>query len=88
MTEAGSGRPVAGSKVRFVPRFDPQPSAHPTPVRFTGPDGSFQVPVPAGPGYLEVASPDPDHVLASFDSGMRVEGQPGGNWEYAREDCA
>lgn len=88
VTEAGSGQPVAGAKVHFVPQFDPQPAAHPRPVRFTGPDGSFQVPVPARPGYLEVGSPDPDHVLESFDSGMRVEGQPGGNWEYAHARIA
>ncbi len=67
VTEEGTGRPVAGAVVRVTS----PPSRGGPPLGFsvpgvTGPDGTYRVAAPAGPGYLVVQGPDDDYVLREF----------------------
>ncbi len=67
ITEEGTGRPVAGAVVRVTSppsRGGPPPSAGVPGL--TGPDGTYRVAAPPGPGYLVVQGPDDDYVLREF----------------------
>ena len=67
ITEEGTGRPVAGAVVLVT-----SPSSRGgLPAGFsvpgvTGPDGTYRVAAPPGPGYLVVQGPDDDYVLREF----------------------
>ena len=67
VTEEGTGRPVAGAVVRVIAaRPTPQTRrGHGVPA-VTGPDGTYRVAAPPGPGYLVVQGPDDDYVLREF----------------------
>jgi RNA polymerase sigma factor (sigma-70 family) len=67
ITEEGTGRPVAGAVVAFGPQ-----QSISTPVGdtyllnvpgMTGPDGTYRVAAPPGPGHLVVQGPSDDYVL-------------------------
>jgi beta-lactamase regulating signal transducer with metallopeptidase domain len=67
ITEEGTGRPVAGAVVRVTP---PPSGGGPPPSAgvpgLTGPDGTYRIATPPGPGYLVVQGPDDDYVLREF----------------------
>jgi RNA polymerase sigma factor (sigma-70 family) len=69
VTEEGSGAPIAGAAVNFLPRTrrqsqtDPRTSSRMT---STAPDGSFQLGAIPGPGRLFIAGPTDDYVLQLF----------------------
>jgi hypothetical protein len=87
VAEAGSGRPVAGALVvysqrrRDNPFYRPQDSV-PTPRPKAGPDGSFSLAVPPGPGHLLVLGPTPDFVHVETTDGDLDEGAPGYHRSY------
>jgi hypothetical protein len=83
VTEAGSGRPVAGAGVQYVPRDD-NPNLRPNiltgwqNVVASGSDGSFQIAVPAGEGHLLVSGPGLDFIHEVVGSRVLADGKPGG----------
>jgi beta-lactamase regulating signal transducer with metallopeptidase domain/protocatechuate 3,4-dioxygenase beta subunit len=85
ITEEGTGRPAAGAIVRVTPYSSggsvPQTLGTPG---LTGPDGSYRVAAPPGPGYLVVQGPDDDYVLQEFGGdGAIVVARPGRRRFYA-----
>jgi hypothetical protein len=51
-------------------------------------DGSYQIAVPPGKGYLFVYGPTPDYILGSLGGRMIAYGQPGGERYYAHSIIA
>jgi hypothetical protein len=91
VTEANSGKPVAGGVMSYFLRDD-NPFAHYTisswrqaPGEFvrTKPDGTFEATVYPGPGHLLARGPSRDYVLQRLDTGELVRGKPGGAPLYA-----
>ncbi len=86
VTEEGTGRPVAGAVVRIAPYRSPQQTAGSSClVTATGPDGTYRVAAPPGPGYLVVQGSD-DYVLREFGGdgdGALIESGPGHRRFYA-----
>ena len=74
VTEEGSGKPVAGAVVRFTPYelANAYPRSMSVPSA-TGPDGSYRLAAPPGPGYLVTQGPSDDYVLRE----MGAEGSEG-----------
>jgi beta-lactamase regulating signal transducer with metallopeptidase domain len=85
VVEEGTGRPVAGASVQFIPySYPPGDRGDRSVPAVTGPDGSYRVVAPAGPGYLVAQSPDDDHVLRLFGSdGGAFQARPGRGRSYA-----
>jgi hypothetical protein len=85
VTEAESGRPVAGAAVQFVPRETDNPNLRPDVltgyhnVVASGPDGSFQIVVLPGPGHLLVNGPGGDFIHQEVGSRVLAEDKPGGS---------
>jgi protocatechuate 3,4-dioxygenase beta subunit len=73
VTEAGSGKPVAGASVTFYPR-----GAAPGGQEVTGGDGRFAIAVPPGPGHLLVQGPTLDFIHEEVGGSLLVKGEPGG----------
>ncbi len=63
VTEEGTGRPVAGASVQFFPR-EPREDilGGSEAIVASKDDGSFQVAVPPGKGYLLVLGPNANYV--------------------------
>ncbi len=83
VTEAGSGKPVAGAAVAYFERGQRRAAGETGSISLdTAADGSFHLGAEAVPGGLFITGPD-DYVLESI--GIRVvdEGQPGGRRVYA-----
>ncbi len=84
VTEVGSGAPVAGAAVRFLPNqvrtTTPQDWRMPA---STKPDGSFQLVTEPGPGHLVVEGPSDDYVLQEFRTQMFPGREPAGFRAYA-----
>ena len=84
--ERGTGRPLSGSSILFVPVNGPAgveskwdaivPSAA---------DGSFRIVVPPGKGHLLVFGPTGDYVHAVIGRRTLMEGLPGGERWYAHD---
>jgi len=77
VTEEGSGKPVPGASVVFVPRAEKrnrQNRGH------SAADGSFQIGATPGPGNLFISGPSDDYVLREIDNRMVDQGEPGGWW--------
>jgi RNA polymerase sigma factor (sigma-70 family) len=84
VTEAGSGRPVAGAGVQFVPREAGNPNPLPNVLTgyqhlaASGPDGSFQIAVLPGGGHLLVSGPGRDFISEEVADRVLRTGKPGG----------
>jgi RNA polymerase sigma factor (sigma-70 family) len=87
VTERGTGRPVAGASVQFVP-IKPPPDiidGFEAIVRSKD-DGSFQVAVPPGKGHLMIVGPTLDFIPQQLAGGkLYASGQPGG-WRFYAHD--
>jgi hypothetical protein len=84
VVEHGSEKPIAGAIVTASPHAmpnDPRPGRS-RPVQSTA-DGSFELTVLPGPGYLVVRELSDDYVLQELGSNLFHEGQPGGRRYYA-----
>ncbi len=82
VTEEGTGRPVAGATVDFVPRAERQNTGDGSPTVSTASDGSFRFGAETVPGNLFVRGPSDDYVLQTIGSRMLAQGQPGGSRVY------
>jgi len=85
VTEEGSGKPVAGAVVRLTPYefADTNPSSMSVPSA-SGPDGSYRLAAPSGPGYLVTQGPSDDYVLRELGAkGGVYVAQPGTRRFYA-----
>src|SRR5207244_11976343 len=75
VTEADSGKPLAGARVQFNPRQANNPHFREDVVTdwegavVSGPDGRFQIATLPGPGHLLFRGPTPDyiHLETSYD---------------------
>ena len=84
VTEEGSGKPVAGARISFATRRTAGGQSGALNGRAaSGSDGSFQIAVLPGPGYLVVLGPSDDYVLREIDESMVSQGKPGGRRYYA-----
>ena len=69
VTEHGTGNPVAGATVAFVPRGRRNGAGQDASIVIeTEPDGSFGLGVKPAPRYLIIRSPNDDHVLQEIGS--------------------
>jgi protocatechuate 3,4-dioxygenase beta subunit len=84
-TEQGTGRPVARASVQFFPMKPPRDLVYGIDTNVaTGEDGSFQLTVPPGKGYLTVVGPTLDYIPQEIGGGQLYGGgQPGGHRIYA-----
>jgi RNA polymerase sigma factor (sigma-70 family) len=73
VTEAGSGKPVAGARVAYNANYEDSVG--------TGPDGSYQIGVAPGGGRLMVTHPSGEYIL-------RIVGSAGGIGDKAVGDPA
>jgi hypothetical protein len=85
VTEEGSGKPVAGAVVRFTPYEFPKAYPYTMDVpSATGPDGSYRLAAPPGPGYLVTQGPSDDYVLREMGAeGSEGTARPGRRRFYA-----
>jgi protocatechuate 3,4-dioxygenase beta subunit len=86
VVEESTGRPVAGAIVRIAPYRSPQQIAGGSCVpAATGPDGTYRVAAPPGPGYLVVQASD-EYALREFGGDgdpSLIEAEPGHRRFYA-----
>jgi hypothetical protein len=88
VTEAGSGQPIAGAGIQYIPRETDNPNLIPNGVMRWGnvpaskADGSFQIVVPPGPGHLLVSGPGRDFIHEEIGSSVLSDGKPGGARVY------
>jgi RNA polymerase sigma factor (sigma-70 family) len=88
IVEKPAGRPVPGATVEYEPRTDDNPHARMetgAPVMAwwlqdarTDQDGTFQVPVLPGPGWLFVKGPSPDYIHTEVSARQMQAGKMGG----------
>ena len=90
VTEEGTGRPVAGASVQFFPRNSPRDILDGwEAIVASKDDGSFQIAVPPGKGYLLVLGPTLDYILEEIGGGMLYERvSPAGCAIYAHDIIA
>jgi hypothetical protein len=86
ITEEGSGRPIAGAVVRFACYdYAAGQTVDLSVPAATGPDGSYRVIAPPGPGNLVVQGPSDDYVLREFGAeGGYFLARPGRRRFYAQ----
>jgi hypothetical protein len=87
VTEAGSGKPVAGARVQFNDRGGKHIAggigASRLNTALSEADGRFELPVPPAPGHLLVLGPTPDYVPVESSSQELERGKPGIKRLYA-----
>jgi len=84
VTEAGTGKPLAGASVQYIPaRNADHVLGGWQAVVASKEDGMYQIVVPPGKGYLFVYGPTADYVLETIGGRMIRDGQPGGVRHYA-----
>jgi RNA polymerase sigma factor (sigma-70 family) len=84
VVEEGSGKPIAGARINYLSNPDKDPRTGATNGRAaTAEDGTFQLGVVPGPGYLAVHGPGEEHVLREIGRRMARTGQPGGQRQYS-----
>jgi hypothetical protein len=72
VTDEGSGEPIAGATLLFVPLAKPGRRSH----GFSGADGSFQLGALPGPGTLFATGPCDDYVLEAFGKSIVSNARP------------
>ena len=84
VTEEGSGKPVAGSRINFHAFRQSTGNQGDLLVEYTatGSDGSFQFGVQPSTGYLTVLGPNDDYAFREIGDNMVGEGKPGGVRDY------
>src|SRR5262249_33050050 len=90
VTEAESGKPVAGARVEYWPRRKDNPFYRrdvldlfaQINVGKTDADGSFQLALLPGPGHLLVRGPTPDYLHVATCFHEREAGNPAGQPYY------
>jgi RNA polymerase sigma factor (sigma-70 family) len=87
VTEAGTGRPVAGASLQFRPRDTARPGPRNLLRDFnrleaTRDDGTFAFALPPGSGHLLVQGPTPDYVHQEVESEFLASGRRGGQRYY------
>ncbi len=87
VTEEGTGGPVAGASIQFVPVKPPPDVIHGLEaIVLSKDDGSFQVAVPPGKGHLMILGPTLDFIPQEISGGkLYASGQPGGWRLYAHD---
>jgi hypothetical protein len=90
VTEEANHRPIAGASVQFFPTYRPEGILNGLEtVVASKNDGSFQVVVPPGKGYLLILGPTADYVPKEIGSRVLYwNGQPGGSRHYAHDIIA
>src|SRR5262249_19716258 len=84
VTEAASGKPVAGARVQFYPRKANNPNLRPGVVSgwdaivLSQADGAFRIAVLPGPGHLLISGPTLDYVHQAIGTRVLDSGKPGG----------
>ncbi|MGO9917097.1 MAG: sigma factor-like helix-turn-helix DNA-binding protein, partial [Isosphaeraceae bacterium] len=82
--EEGSGKPIAGARISYMSNPDRDQRSGASNGRVaSGSDGSFQLGVMPGPGYLTVLGPGEAYVLDEIGQRMARASQPGGRRLYA-----
>jgi RNA polymerase sigma factor (sigma-70 family) len=76
VTEAASGKPVAGAVIRDTMGLWVNPTVS------TRPDGTFQIAVPPGRGHLLVKGPGNDYIPLEITHGELEGGKPSGSRLY------
>jgi protocatechuate 3,4-dioxygenase beta subunit len=89
VTEDGSGRPLPGSTVQFMPigRDDEVLSGWQAIVS-SGDDGIYRIAVPPGRGHLLIFGPTSNYVQETTGERMLYSGKPGGRRYYAHKVIA
>jgi protocatechuate 3,4-dioxygenase beta subunit len=89
IVEQGTGRPLSGAGVQYLPAQRRDDLVHGwSAVTVSKDDGSFQIAVAPGKGYLFFHGATPDFLLKSIGARMISDGQPGGKRFYAHEIIA
>jgi hypothetical protein len=96
VTEAGTGRPLAGASIQYISASDQFIGADNRRRIIAGwqaivasqQDGSFQIAVLPGKGHLLVFGPTPDFVLEEIGSNRLYSDKPGGQRNYAHKIIA
>jgi hypothetical protein len=84
VTEQGTGRPLEGATVQYIPaRNRDKVVSGWQAVVVSKDDGSYQIVVSPGKGYLFIYGPTSDYILESIGERMLYNGQPGGQRYYA-----
>lgn len=82
--EAGTGRALRGASVQYLAARSPSRVIDGwQAVVASKDDGSYQIVVPSGKGYLFIYGPTSDFILNVIGGRMIDEGQPGGERYYA-----
>jgi RNA polymerase sigma factor (sigma-70 family) len=88
VTEASSGKPVAGAGVQFMPRDANNPNLRDDVITgwqgavVSGKDGVFRIAVLPGPGHLLVSGPTADYIHREVGENEIQSGKPGGTRLY------
>jgi RNA polymerase sigma factor (sigma-70 family) len=89
VTEQGTGRPLAGSSIQFIPLGGGDKVLWGwQAIVASKDDGSYQIAVPPGKGHLLVFGPTPDYVLEEIGSNRLHGEQPGGMRYHAHDIIA
>jgi protocatechuate 3,4-dioxygenase beta subunit len=89
ITAAGRGTPIAGASIQYLPQASKDRRPDRTiltgwqAIEVSGDDGSFQIPVLPGPGWLVVHAGSGSYVLKEAGSSFIDYGKPGGQRYYA-----
>jgi hypothetical protein len=87
VTEAGSGKPVAGARVQYTDRGGEHVAGAIEPSRLntaiSAADGRFELPVLPKAGYLVVLGPTPDYIPTASSDQELDHGTPGRKRFYA-----
>ncbi|HEV3258657.1 MAG TPA: sigma-70 family RNA polymerase sigma factor [Gemmataceae bacterium] len=91
VTEATTGKPVAGAGVQFIPRYANNPylrddiitgRAAADDMVVSGPDGTFRIVVLPGRGHLLISGPTFNYIHQEIGGNEFDNGRPGGRRHY------
>jgi RNA polymerase sigma factor (sigma-70 family) len=86
VTESGTGRPLAGSSIQFIPvRSDDTVLSGWQAIVPSQDDGSYQITVMPGKGHLLVFGPTPNYVLKEIGSNLLYDQGPGGDRTHGHD---